>query len=107
MAVIESPESNRHRIKILLLLSLDDDSVPKVQVNVPLVPSIFPPLAHPGSVDIGVPAPLYATNIFAQPFGPDNAVVHVELSGIHTQHPPYVPVTVILNSDTLDLINSI
>ena len=107
MALIESPESNRHRFKILLLLSLDDDSVPKVQVNVPFVPAMFPPLAHPGSEDMGVPAPLYAVNISAQPFVPDKFVVQVELSGIHTQHPPYVPVTAILNSDTLDLINSI
>ena len=98
--MIESPESNRHRINILLLLSLDDDSVPKVQVNVPLVPDMSPPVEHPGSPDVGIPASLYATNMSAHPFVPDNDVVQVELSGIHTQHPPYEPVTEILNSDT-------
>ena len=30
---------------------------------------------------------------------PDNDVFHAELLGIHTQHPPYEPVTTILNDE--------
>ena len=86
--MIESPESNRHRIRILLLLSFDDDSVPKTQVNVPLDPLIFPPLAHPGSPEVGIPEPRYAANMLAQPFVPDKDEVHAELFGKQTQHPP-------------------
>ena len=88
IAVIESPASNRHRTKIRLLLSFDDDCVPKVQVNVPLDPPMFPPVAHPGSAVVGMPAPLYAVNILAQPFVPLKELVQAELSGIHTQQPP-------------------
>ena len=86
--MIESPLSNRNRIRILLLLSFDDDSVPNTEVNVPLEPLIFPPEAHPGSHDVGTPEPRYAANILAQPFVPESAEVHAELSGKQTQHPP-------------------
>ena len=88
---MESPASNRHRIRILLLLSLDDDSVPNTQVNVPPLLVINPPEEHPGSADVGIPAPLYAWNISAQPLVPDSDVVQVVLLGIHTKHPEQDP----------------
>ena len=78
--------------KILLFESLEDDSVPNTQVNVPPLLSIRPPEEHPGSAVVGTPAPLYAWNISAQPFLPESDVVHAELSGIHTQHPASAPV---------------
>ena len=87
MAVIDCPEFNLQRIRILLLESFEEDSVPKTQVNVPLEPFITPSEEAPGSADVGIPAPLYAANISAHPFVPDNEEVHEELSGIHTQHP--------------------
>tara|TARA_B100000678_G_C18175025_1_gene488784 strand:+ start:1092 stop:1379 length:288 start_codon:yes stop_codon:yes gene_type:complete len=89
--VIDCPEVNFHLIRILLLESLEEDSVPKVHVNVPPSVSISPPEEHPGSADVGTPDPLYAANISAQPFVPDSEVVQVELSGIHTQHPATEP----------------
>ena len=92
MAVIDCPEVNFHLIKIRLLLSLDDDSVPNTQVNVPPLLSIKLPEAHPGSEDVGIPEPRYAWNISAQPFVPDNEVVQDELFGIHTKHPAHDPV---------------
>ena len=67
MAVIDCPEVNFHLIKIRLLLSFDDDSVPNTQVVVPPLLVIKPPEEHPGSADVGIPAPLYAWNISAQP----------------------------------------
>jgi len=87
MAVIDCPEFNLQRIKTRLFESLDEDSVPNTHVNVPPVPFIAPPEEHPGSADVGTPAPLYAWNMSAQPLVPDKDEVHVELSGIHTQHP--------------------
>jgi hypothetical protein len=105
--VIDCPEVSFHLIKIRLLLSLDDDSVPNTQVNVPPLLSISPPDEHPGSPDVGTPAPRYAWNMSAQPFVPDNEVVHAELSGMQIKHPAHDPVYEILNSDTFDLINSI
>jgi hypothetical protein len=63
-----------------------------VQVNVPPLLPITPPEEHPGSDDVGTPAPLYAWNISAQPFVPDKDVVHVELLGIQTKHPAAEPV---------------
>ena len=92
MAVIDCPEVNFHLIKILLLLSLDDDSVPNTQVVVPPLLVIRPPEEHPGSADVGIPAPLYAWNISAQPLVPESDVVHAELSGIQTKHPAADPV---------------
>ena len=89
--VIDCPEVNFHLIRILLLESLEEDSVPKVHVNVPPLVSISPPEDHPGSAVVGTPEPLYAANISAHPFVPDNEVVQVELSGIHTQHPATEP----------------
>jgi len=98
--VIESPASNLHRIRIRNgEPAFDDDSVPNVQVNVPLEPDITVPVAHPGSAVVGIPAPRYAVNISAHAFLPDNDVFHAELLGIHTQQPPYVPVTTILNDE--------
>tara|TARA_R100000231_G_scaffold183_3_gene329 strand:+ start:211 stop:534 length:324 start_codon:yes stop_codon:yes gene_type:complete len=92
ISLIELPLVNLNLIKTLLLESLEDDSVPNTQVNVPPFVSITPPEEHPGSAVVGTPDPLYAWNISAQPFVPDNEVVHVELSGIHTQHPAKDPV---------------
>ena len=87
--MIESPASNLHRIRIRNgEPAFDVDSVPNVQVNVPLEPVITLPVAHPGSAVVGTPEPRYAVNIFAQPFVPDNDVFHAELLGIHTQQPP-------------------
>ena len=106
MLVIESPASNRNRTNIRLFVSFDDDSVPKVQWKVPPEPVINEPEAHPASALVGTPAPLYASDISAQPFLPLSAEVQVELSGIQTKQPPYVPTTVILKSDTLERINS-
>ena len=88
---MESPASNRHRIRILLLLSFDDDSVPNTQVVVPPLLVINPPEEHPGSADVGIPAPLYAWNISAQPLVPDSDVVQFVLLGIHTKHPEQDP----------------
>ena len=87
MVVIDCPEFNLQRIKMRLFESLDEDSVPNTQVNVPLLPFIAPPEEHPGSADVGTPAPLYAWNISAQPFVPDKDDVQVELFGIQTQQP--------------------
>jgi hypothetical protein len=70
-----------------LFKSPEDDEVPKTQVNVPLEPVITPPDEHPGSADVGIPAPLYAWNIFAQPLVPDKDEVHAELLGIQIQQP--------------------
>ena len=56
MFVIESPDDNLNRTKILSL-PFDDDSVPKTQVNVPLPPVIAEPKAQPLSVLFGFPAP--------------------------------------------------
>ena len=89
--VTDCPEVNFHLIRILLLESFDDDSVPNVQVNVPPLVSMTPPVAQPGSPPVGIPAPLYAWNISAQPLVPDNDVVHAELSGIQTKHPANEP----------------
>ena len=89
---MELPSVNLNLIKTLLLLSLEDDSDPNTQVNVPPFVSITPPDAHPGFALLGTPAPTYAWNIFAQPLVLDNPEVHVELSGIHTQHPANEPV---------------
>ena len=87
--MIESPESNLHRIRIRNgEPAFDVDSVPNVQVNVPLEPDITVPVAHPGSAVVGTPAPRYAVNISAHPFLPDSDVFHAELSGIQTQQPP-------------------
>jgi len=66
---------------------LDEDSVPNTQENIPEVPVIVPPEAHPGSIVVGTPEPLYDWNIFAQPLVPDKDVVQVVLSGIETQQP--------------------
>ena len=67
--MIESPASNLHRIRIRNgEPAFDDDSVPNVQVNVPLEPDITVPTAHPGRPFLGAPDPLYAVNIFAHPF---------------------------------------
>ena len=87
MAVIDWPEFNFQRINIRLLESFEEDSVPNTQVKVPLDPVITPPDEHPGSAEVGIPAPLYAWNMFAHPFVPDNDEVHAELSGIQTQQP--------------------
>ena len=89
---MEFPLVNLNLIKTLLLESLEDDSVPNTQVNVPPLVSITPPEEHPGLALLGTPEPIYAWNIFAQPLVPDNDVVQVELSGIHTQHPANAPV---------------
>ena len=91
ISLIDCPEVNLNLTKITLSVAFDDDSVPKVQVNVPPLLSITPPVAQPGSAPVGIPAPLYAWNIFAQPLVPDNDVVHDELSGIHTQQPANEP----------------
>ena len=100
---IDCPEVNLKRTKILLL-PLDDDSVPNTQVNVPLDPDITVPKAHPLSALLGLPAPEYASNISAQPFVLLNPVVQVEFSGRQTKHPAYDPETTILNSDTAALV---
>tara|TARA_B100001029_G_C14672588_1_gene240294 strand:+ start:223 stop:549 length:327 start_codon:yes stop_codon:yes gene_type:complete len=92
ISLMALPLVNLNLIKTLLLESLEDDSVPKVHVNVPPLVSISPPEEHPGSAVVGTPDPLYAWNISAQPFVPDNDVVQVLLSGIHTQHPVSDPV---------------
>ena len=56
--MIESPASNFHRIRIRYgLAALDVDSVPNVQVNVPLEPDITVPVAHPGAAFLGTPYP--------------------------------------------------
>ena len=89
---MEFPLVNLNLIKTLLLESLEDDSVPKTQVVVPPLLSITPPEEHPGYAGVGTPAPLYAWNISAQPFVPENEVCQVELSGICTQHPAQDPV---------------
>ena len=70
------------------LEAFDVDSVPNVQVNVPLEPDITVPTAHPGSEDVGTPEPRYAVNIFAQPFVPDKDDIHAEFCGMQTQQPP-------------------
>ena len=87
-ALIASPESNLNRIRILLFESFVDDSVPNTHVYVQDVPLITPPEEHPASPFQGTPDPTYAAPMFAQPLVADNDVVQVELSGIHTQHPP-------------------
>ena len=87
MAVIDCPEFNFQRINILLLVSPVEFAVPNVQVKVPPFPFINEPKAHPGSAVVGIPAPLYAWNIFAQPLTPDNDDVQELLSGIQTQQP--------------------
>ena len=89
---MELPSVNLNLIKTRLLLSLEDDSDPNTQVNVPPFVSITPPDAQPGFALLGTPAPIYAWNISAQPFVLDNPLVHVELSGIHTKHPANEPV---------------
>ena len=89
---MEFPSVNLNLIKTRLLLSLEDDSDPNTQVNVPTLVSITPPDAQPGFSLLGTPAPMYAWNISAQPFVLDNPDVHVELSGKHTKHPANQPV---------------
>ena len=44
-----------------------------------------------GIADVGIPAPLYAWNISAQPLVPESDDVHAELSGIQTKHPAAFP----------------
>ena len=90
--VTDCPEANFHLIRILLLESFDDDSVPNVQVNVPRLLTITPPDEHPGKAFQGTPALGAAWNISAQPLVLLNPVVHEELFGIHTQHPVQDPV---------------
>ena len=104
---MEFPSVNLNLIKTRLLLSLEDDSDPNTQVNVPPFVSITPPDAQPGFALLGTPAPMYAWNISAQPFLPESDVVHVELSGIHTQQPASDPVYEILNCEIADCINCI
>ena len=92
MFVIDCPEVNLNRTKILLL-PFDDDSVPNTQVNVPVPPDITVPKAQPLSALLGLPAPEYALNISAQPFVLLNPVVQVEsVSYTHLTLPttPYV-----------------
>ena len=89
---MELPLVNLNLIKTRLLLSLEDDSDPNTQVNVPPFVSITPPDAQPGFALLGTPAPMYAWNISAQPFVALKPVVQVELSGIHTKHPANEPV---------------
>ena len=89
IAVIETPESNFHLIRIRYgFEAFDDDSVPNTHLNVPLDPFIIVPEAHPASEDVGTPAPRYAENIVAQPFVPDKDAIHAELLGMHTKQPP-------------------
>ena len=58
IAVIESPASNLHRMRMRYgLEAFDVDSVPNVQVNVPLEPDITVPTAHPGAAFLGTPDP--------------------------------------------------
>ena len=89
---MELPLVNLNLIKTRLLLSLEDDSDPNTQVNVPPFVPITPPDAQPGFALLGTPAPMYAWNISAQPLVLDNPLVHVELSGIQTKHPASEPV---------------
>ena len=86
MFVIDCPEVNLNRTKILLL-PFDDDSSPNTQVNVPLPPDIAEPKAQPLSVLFGLPAPAYKSKISAQPFVLLNPVVQVEFSGSQTKQP--------------------
>ena len=86
MLVIDCPEVNLNRTKILLL-PFDDDSSPNTQVNVPLDPDIAEPNAHPLSILFGLPEPAYKSNISAQPFVLLNPVVQVEFSGRQTKQP--------------------
>ena len=86
MFVIDCPEVNLNRTNILLL-PFDDDSSPNTQVNVPELPDITVPKAHPLSALLGLPAPEYASNISAQPFVLLNPVVQVEFSGKQTKQP--------------------
>ena len=84
---MELPLVNLNLIKTRLLLSLEDDSDPNTQVNVPPFVSITPPDAQPGFALLGTPAPMYAWNISAQPFVLLIPVVQVEFSGRHTKQP--------------------
>ena len=86
MFVIDCPEVNLNRTNILLL-PFDDDSSPNTHVNVPPLPFITVPKAHPLSALLGLPAPEYALNISAHPFVLLNPVVQVEFSGRHTKQP--------------------
>jgi len=91
MEVIDCPLDSFHLTRILLSGSLDEDSVPKTQVNVPPLLSMTPPEEQPGSADVGIPDPLYDWNISAHPFVPESELFHAVLSGIDTQHPEILP----------------
>ena len=91
MEVIDCPLDSFHLTRILFSGSLDEDSVPKTQVNVPPLLSMTPPEEQPGSDDVGTPDPLYDWNMSAQPFVPDSELVHDVLSGIDIQHPSIFP----------------
>ena len=89
---MEFPSVNLNLIKTRLLLSLEDDSDPNTQVNVPPFVSITPPDAQPGFALLGTPAPMYAWNMSAQPFVALKPVVQVEFSGRQTKQPASEPV---------------